>query len=166
MKTLYKSVLLLILGLSISCISSEEKKEVAIDNSVNETEFVKLLTKHLKSVSDKDLATLKTTLPPNGIMQLILPKTEIKTTVQEFIDYHEEWFALDNNWTFETKILNYKVSGNIGFAITEVLYKEPLRDGKPYFNRMTVSYDLEKINNEWYVIKDHASSIEKSTDKE
>ena len=42
---------------------------------------------------------------------------------------------------------------------------EPERDGKPYFNRMHISYTLEKQNGQWYVIKDHASSVEKSTDK-
>jgi len=30
---------------------------------------------------------------------------------------------------------------------------------------MIVSYGLEKIGDTWYIIQDHASSIEKSTDK-
>jgi len=41
-----------------------------------------------------------------------------------------------------------------------------IRDGVPYFNRMIVSYDLENLDGAWYVIKDHASSVEKSTDSE
>ncbi len=45
-------------------------------------------------------------------------------------------------------------------AVTEIVYREPEREGKPYFNRMIVSYDLEKIDGKWYIIKDHASSIE------
>ncbi len=77
--------------------------------------------------------------------------------------YHEPWFQ-DSTWTFETKILNTVIGERLGMAITEVLYQEPERDGKPYFNRMVVSYDLEKIADQWYVIKDHASSVEKSTD--
>ena len=31
---------------------------------------------------------------------------------------------------------------------------------------MIVSYDLQKINGQWYFIKDHANSIQKSTDLE
>lgn len=31
---------------------------------------------------------------------------------------------------------------------------------------MIVSYDLVKENGYWYVVKDHASSIEKSTDQD
>jgi len=30
---------------------------------------------------------------------------------------------------------------------------------------MIVSYDLKKIDDKWYIIKDHATSVEKSTDK-
>ena len=48
----------------------------------------------------------------------------------------------------------------MGMAVTEIVYRETEREGKPYFNRMIVSYDLEKIDGKWYIIKDHASSIE------
>ena len=57
------------------------------------------------------------------------------------------------------------MSDDLGMAVVEVIYREPNRNGKPYFNRMIVSYDLQKVAGQWYVIKDHASSVEKSTDK-
>ncbi len=123
------------------------------------------MQKHLDAVSNRDLATLKSTLSPEGTMYLILPQTEMTSTVDEFMEYHEEWFAdTTANWTFETKILNTAIGDSLGMALTEIMYREPERDGKPYFNRMMVSYDLKKSENNWYVIKDHASSIEKSTD--
>lgn len=65
----------------------------------------------------------------------------------------------------ETKIVNVKVGDKIGMAVTEAMYREPNRNGSPYFNHMMVSYDLEKIDDKWYVIKDHASSIEKTKPK-
>ncbi|CAM3505587.1 YybH family protein [Aequorivita lipolytica] len=120
------------------------------------------MQKHLDAVSNRDLVSLKETMAPNGQMQLILPKTEIIKGVDGFMDYHKEWFAAPD-WTFETKILNTEIGQDVGMAIIEIIYREPLRDGKPYFNRMIVSYDLKKIEGKWYVIKDHASSIEKST---
>lgn len=131
----------------------------------NNKALVSLMQKHLDAVTNRDLVTLESTLSPDGNMQLILPASETTTTVKEFMDYHREWFAMPD-WTFETKILNTQVGATMGMAVTEVIYREPLRDGKPYFNRMVVSYDLKKIDGEWYVIKDHASSIEKSTDKD
>ncbi|MTI31357.1 hypothetical protein E1171_11095 [Cytophagales bacterium RKSG123] len=100
-------------------------------------------------------------MSPRGNMQLILPQSKIKNSVEEFVNMHEEWFK-DKTWTMETKILNTKIGDKIGMATTEAMYREPERNGKPYFNHMVVSYVLEKIDGQWYVIKDHASSIEKT----
>ena len=86
-------------------------------------------------------------------------------TVDGFMNYHSEWFGIPAKWTFETEILNTEIKEDLGIAITQIIYREPERNGEPYFNRMIVSYALEKINGKWYIIKDHASSVEKSTDK-
>ena len=122
--------------------------------SENDKLFISTMEKHLAAVSNKDISSLKSTLSPLGNMQLILPNTEITNTVEEFIKFHE--------WTFETKIVNTEIGEDIGLAVTEIIYKEPERNGKPYFNRMHVSYGLKIINGIWYVITDHASSVEKS----
>jgi len=146
--------------------SSTNKIDPLIEKEAKEKSeklFIQTMQKHLDAVSNRDLATLKSTMSPNGNMQLILPGSEIINTVDSFILYHQEWFK-DTVWTFETQILNTSIVDDLGIAITEIIYREPERDGKPYFNRMTVSYALQKMNNQWYIIKDHASSIEKSTD--
>ncbi len=159
---------LLFIFLAYSCTESAQneisKESKEMDNAHNEKTFHATLERHLNAVSNRDLDVLKSTMHPKGKMQLILPATEIMNGVDAFMNYHEEWFAMPN-WTFETKILNIEVGESHGIGITEVVYKEPERDGKPYFNRMTVSYALEKYEGSWYIIKDHASSIEKSTDK-
>jgi hypothetical protein len=121
------------------------------------------MQKHLDAVSNRDLESLKSSLSPSGELQLIIPTAEIFKGTDAFVKYHRNWFAL-HDWTFETKILNTKVGKTLGMAIVEIVYREPIRDGKSYFNRMNVSYVLEKIEDQWYVIKDHASSVQKSTD--
>lgn len=119
------------------------------------------LQKHLDAVANRDIEHLKSTLPENGKMLLILPEQEIINTTEAFLSYHREWFE-DNSWTFEPKIIHVQAGAFFGMAVVEVMYKEPDSEGKPYFNRMIVSYDFEKQNGRWVVIKDHASSIEKS----
>lgn len=159
---------LIVLSFICSLISCKENN-VSNDNKYqieqNEINFIETMQTHLNSVSNRDLSTLKSTMHPSGKMQLILPGTEIINGVDGFMEYHKNWFD-EINWTFETKILNTGIGDRFGMAITEVVYREPERNGKPYFNRMIVSYDLEKVNGNWYIIKDHASSIEKSTDTE
>lgn len=142
-------------------LDNQNKREAKINE--NENEFARVMKKHLAAVSNKNLDSLKATMAPNGQMQLILPASEIIDGVDGFMDYHKEWFA-QPNWTFETKILNSEVGRKIGMAVVEIIYREPEREGKPYFNKMIVSYDLKKFNGVWYVIKDQASSVEKSTD--
>ena len=152
-------------GISVKEIGENTGKVVpsAFTQETDKAQLENLMKKHLDAVTNRDLETLKSTLSPQGNMQLILPGTEIIEGVGGFIDYHKEWFEAPD-WTFETKILNTKVGEVMGMAIVEIVYREPERDGAPYFNRMIVSYDLQKTDNQWYVIKDHASSVEKSTD--
>jgi len=140
----------------------EEKEKISL---VKKKIMESKMLQHLKAVSNRDLETLKSTMHPDGKMQLILPGAEIFDGVDAFMNYHTEWFSdTTSQWTFETKILNSEVGEDIGMAITEIKYSEPERNGKPYWNRMIVSYVLENVDGTWYVIKDHASSIKKSTD--
>lgn len=122
-----------------------------------------LMQQHLDAVSNKDLNSLEQTMSPDDQMQLILPQTEIINGVDGFMKFHENWFA-QPGWTFETKILNSEIGEQLAMMVVEIFYREADRDGKPYFNQMIVSYDLKKIDRQWYVIKDHASSVKKSTD--
>ena len=158
-----KIITLLFLTLiSITCFANKTDQNKS-DIVTNDESFITTMTKHLNAVTNRDLLSLRSTLSPKGNMQLILPQTEIIKSVDAFMDYHKEWFATPD-WAFETKIISSNVKPELGMAIVEIVYHEPMRDGKPYFNRMTVSYVLEKIDGQWYVIKDHASSVEKSTD--
>ncbi len=163
MKYSYSLIILFVISSLCSC---KEKGELNTEQGGQYKEtFIATMQKHLNAVSHRDLTTLESTMHSDGNkMQLILPETEIIKGVDGFIDYHKEWFK-DSSWTFETQILNTEVGDKLGMAIVEIVYREPERNGTPYFNRMTVSYVLERINGKWYVIKDHASSIEKSTDK-
>ncbi|WP_347925373.1 nuclear transport factor 2 family protein [Pontimicrobium sp. SW4] len=163
----YLLCLVFIIGFSCKENKAVDKKEETLEISIkeNETQMKALMQKHLDAVSNKDIETLKSTMSPKGYMRLILPQSEIMEGVDAFIKYHIDWFAVDNGWTFETKILETKVGATLGMAIIEIVYREPDRNGEPYFNRMVVSYVLEKTDGNWYVIKDHASSVEKSTDK-
>ena len=161
---MYKNlfILLCFIGSLSACNKSVKQQQ----NDESEQMAVLLtMEKHLAAVSNKDSASLAETLSPSGHMQLILPSTEIIPGVDGFMKYHNDWFK-NPDWTFETRILNSKVGSLLAMVIVEIVYQEPLRDGKPYFNRMTVSYVLEKTEGQWYVIKDHASSVQKSTDKQ
>ena len=153
--------------LAISCnehAKHSHEKVIVIGHDTNKKEMIGVMETHLNAVTNRDLKTLESTLSPNGDMQLILPSQDIIYTTDKFIEFHREWFK-DTTWTFETKILNADLGDRFGMVITELTYREPERNGKPYFNRQIVSYDLKKIDDNWFVVKDHCTSAEKSTDK-
>lgn len=159
----FKLIVVSLLLLNFS--SCEEKQKDIQQNEVsqkqNEELFKSVLEKHLNAVTNRDLSTLKSTMSPKGNMELIQPSAEIVYSVDGFMNFHQEWFNIPD-WTFKTKVLSTSISDKIGVATIEALYQETERNGKPYFNRMIVSYTLEKTNGNWYIIKDHASSIEKT----
>ncbi len=149
-----------------SCNGEVEKPNAVVQNkTLNREMALGVMQKHLDAISNRDLETLESTLSPEGNMQLILPGTETIEKTSGFMEYHREWFKTDN-WTLDSKILNSEVGETMAMVVVESIYKEPERNSKPYFNRMAVSYDLQKINGNWYVIKDHMASIQKSTDLE
>lgn len=155
--------ILICLALVMGCTqpaAKTETEEPKISQEALDASFTQTLQQHLNAVSNKDLEILKATLSPKGDMQLILPASEITNTTEAFLDMHEAWFQ-DSSWTFETKILHTDIGQEMGIAIVEVMYREPDRNGKPYFNKMAVSYALRNMAGNWYVVKDHACSLEK-----
>ncbi|MEM1121037.1 MAG: nuclear transport factor 2 family protein [Bacteroidota bacterium] len=154
----------LVLLFFLACQSTETTQPLTADVEQNKAAFVQTLETHLNAVSQRDLATLEATLSPQGDMHLILPQSKMTSTVDAFMDYHRSWFKLESDWTLENKIVYTNVGQDMGLAVVEAVYREPERDGKPYFNRMNVSYDLKKVDGKWYVVKDHMCSVAKSTD--
>lgn len=151
--------------LIISCQQAETSESKALPppstTKADEAVVRSTLTTLLTAIENRDLPTLESVLSPSGEMQLIIPERKISNTVTSFVDLHREWFK-DTIWTIETNILNIKVGEKMAMATTDAMYREPERNGKPYFNHIIVSYVLEKQNGKWYVIKDHACTLEKT----
>lgn len=155
--------LALISVLMFSCTHQNGNKKASSSQSDSETSFTTAMRKHLDAVENRDVAALQSTMAPTGTLYFLLDKRPLSTTSTSFMDFHREWFK-DSTWTINFKILHTAIDDNLGVAITESMYKEPNRDGKPYYHKMHVSYTQQKIDGQWYVIMDQASSIEKSTD--
>lgn len=145
-------------------VSAEPSKEaIKAKKQANSKSFHTALRKHTKAISDRDIETLKAMMSPDGLMHLIRPNTAVVYTTDNYIKYHESWFS-DTNWSIKFSITDSEVGEDVGMAITDVLYQVPERDGKPYWNKMTISFVLKKTDGNWYVISDHSGSVKKSTD--
>lgn len=160
-----KSIFALIVFLFLFACEQEPASQTEQNSSQEalEQSFKESLLRHLQAVSNRDIETLKATLSPDGNMHFIFPGTEMITTAEDFAENQKMFFS-DTTWTFESKIVYQNVGNKIGYAIVNAMYKEPERNGKPYFNNMLITYVLERNNGNWFVIHDQPTSIKKSTD--
>ena len=149
------SVLLLVATLSCEKKQPEQTPITSPEAALN------VLGDHLAAIAMRDYELLQSTLSPQGDMLLILPETNIQTRVDSFLSMHERWFQ-DTTWTFAYNIHHVLPGRDLVEATVDVTYREPERGGKPYFNKMAVSYTLRRQGEAWYVVKDHACSLEKS----
>jgi len=156
-----KKIFLFLFIIAFVACSQKSPAPLSKDNSENEKACRQVLKTLLKSIEEQDLEALKSTMSPNGKLEFILDSREPSFTTDAFVDLHVAWFQ-DATWTMETKIISITVDDVLATATTEAMYREPDRNGKPYYNRMIVSYILEKIEGKWYVTKDQANSIEKT----
>lgn len=146
-----------------SAVATASAEEIKAQRKADHKLFHATLRKHTKAIADRDIETLKTLMSPEGVMHLIRPNTEVVYSTDNYIKYHESWFQ-DPNWSIKFTITDSEVGEELGMAITEVMYSVPERDGKPYWNKMTISFVMKKIDGAWYVISDHSGSVKKSTD--
>ena len=138
-------------------------EEIKAQKRENSKLFHATLRKHTAAVAARDIETLETMMSPDGVMHLMRPNTPVVYTTEKYLKYHRSWFQ-DTSWNLKSTITDSEVGDNMGMAITELMYEVPDRNGKPYWNQMTVSYVLKKVDDAWYVISDHSTSVKKSTD--
>ena len=148
----------------LSCTENQIPQENTLSKEDTVTQFTAAMRKHLDAVEHKNIEALQATMSPDNELYFMLDKRPLSTTSASFMDFHKAWFKDTTSFTITFKILHTTVGDSVGIAITESMYREPNRDGKPYWNKMNVSYALKKVNGQWYVVKDHATSIAKSTD--
>ncbi|HHL32109.1 MAG TPA: hypothetical protein ENJ41_05940 [Oceanospirillales bacterium] len=127
----------------------------------NKPTFEQAIQKHLDSITSKNIKQMKQTVAESGEFYLTLPNGQITTTIKEFIDGQTAWFN-SQGWRFSTEIIKQEHGPQYGYALVIANYHEADRGGKPYHHKMFISYDLKNTNGLWLIVKDHASTIEKS----
>jgi hypothetical protein len=144
-----------------ACQPTADTEQNVLVSEGSDEGFRLVLEKHLEAVANKNFTQLKETVPENGELVWILPNGGSFMKVEEFLENHEAWFQ-DTSWTMTTKIVQADWGQDYGTAVVEADLREPERNGKPYFHRMFISYGLKKVGDDWKVVLDHASTIEKS----
>jgi len=85
--------------------------------------FEETLAIHLRALQERDLPTLRTTLPPTGDLTMILPSGQIHYTVAAFIAFHEQWFA-QTDWTLTLESQRITSTPELGLAALIYHYQD------------------------------------------
>ena len=101
---------------------------------------------------------------PSGTMHMMRPNTPVVYSTDRYIKYHTSWFE-DKNWSLSSQITDSNVGEKLGWALTDVTYRNEKPGTKFYTNKMSITYVMEKVDGQWYVISDHSTSVKKTVDK-
>jgi len=162
MKIFYFTFLAL---LFFSC-QNESKKQTsspatAESRKADHKAFHSTLKKHINAVSTRDINTLSTLMHPSGTMHMMRPNTPVVYSTDRYIKYHTSWFE-DKSWSLTAQITDSNVGDKLGWALTDVTYRNEKPGTNFYTNKMSITYVMEKVDGAWYVISDHSTSIKKT----
>ncbi len=167
MKTVFTCLIGLLL--LVSCQNDSSPTQTTSNTSAetkkaNHKAFHSTLKSHINAISKRDVNTLATLMHPSGTMHMLRHNTPVVYSTDRYIKYHTSWFE-DDSWKLTAQITDSNVGEKLGWALVDVTYRNEKPNTKFYTNKMLITYVMEKVNGKWYVISDHATSVEKTFDK-
>ena len=123
----------------------------------NTTDFTTTLHTHLKSITDKDLKGIESTVADS--VTLIFPNGEVLKSKKKFVDFHFDWFK-DPNWEMVTEVLQTKESSSLAYAL--VKYQLTSYTDQHQLKSKSTTYLLlifEKQKTDWKLIHDQNTKI-------
>ncbi|GIO25791.1 YybH family protein [Ornithinibacillus bavariensis] len=119
--------------------------------------FRQALTFHLNSVMKKNITDFDSTIHPVSI-SLVLGNGKLIQSREEFIRFHEDWFA-DNDWCIEFEVINTRETEQMASALLYVHYDDFDEKGNPYQLNYYLHLLFENVNGKWLLVFDQNTNI-------
>ena len=116
----YVSVLLCLFF--AGCMTSEHAMTSEMSDTA-ESQFHETVAAHIAAIQARDLDALLATVTTGDSLTLIFPQGTTFHTRQEYVDFHEEWFA-DTGWSMEIEPVSSTVRGDLGIALVRTTYTD------------------------------------------
>jgi len=145
------------------CAEDPEMVQAKLEEAAkqNERDFIEALREHIASVEAKDFRRMIKTIPSDGDLTLVLPDGKKFTTAEEFRELHEPWFN-QPEWSIKFQVLFTDVASEYGIAVCEATHRKPGENDVELVHKMHVTYAFKKIDDNWNMVMDHASTLEKT----
>ena len=117
---------------------------------------------HLQAVRTRNLDALLPTLTRGSDLRMILPNGVQSTTRAQYIDFHRQWFATNDNGQFDPEIVHLVESPRLGHAVIKLRYRATTPTGatQDLVSWLALTFALE--DGGWRLVFDQSTLIQPS----
>jgi hypothetical protein len=117
---------------------------------------------HLQAVRTRNLEALLPTITGGSDLRMIAPDGFQYTTRAEYVDFHRQWFATNDNGRFEPEIVHLVESPRLGHALIKLRYRAtpPTGAARDIVSWLALTFALE--DGAWRLVFDQTTLIQPS----
>lgn len=122
--------------------------------------FVPALEAHLEAVVAHDMDALLPTLTRGEALTMITPEGNRLSTKEQYIDFHRQWFAADDDQEeLDFEIVSVVESSELSHALMRIRYvfTDPAGEKQNYTGWLTLTFALE--DGRWALVFDQNTGI-------
>jgi uncharacterized protein (TIGR02246 family) len=114
---------------------------------------------HLAAIAARDLDALLPTLTRGDALTMIAPNGTTFDTRQQFIDFHRQWFATDDDGRYEAEIVRVIDSPALGHALIKYRYgfTDPRGESQAIESWLALTFALE--DGAWRLVFDQNTAL-------
>jgi ketosteroid isomerase-like protein len=130
---------------------AESIPAAAVKNAADQ--FTQTIQTHIEAISSRDLDGILATITEGERLILIFPDGTTLTSRQQYLEFHQQWFA-DDSWSMHIEPVLQEVNGNHGVALVRTTYTD---EAGSRLAMLALHFGLE--NEEWRLFFDQNTRI-------
>lgn len=120
--------------------------------------FDQTLDRHISAIQSRDMKGMIDTITTGDRLELIFPDGSRQATRQEFLDFHEKWFA-DRSWVMVVEPVSSWQGRDYGYALYRTSY-DPDGSGPKAGRPAWLSLGFALENGHWRLVHDQNTRID------
>ena len=144
-----KKLLLVALAIYLSACASTPPLRPAVET-------------HLQAVRTRNLDALLPTITGGSDLRMIAPSGVQCTTRAQYVDFHRQWFASNDNGVFDPEIVHLVESPRLGHALIKLRYRARAPTGivQDTVSWLALTFALE--DGRWRLVFDQSTLLQPS----
>lgn len=120
------------------------------------------ITALFQAIEKKDINAVKSFLPDDGPLAVILNDASIIDHVEDLMDFFEEWFHEDE-WQMSHDLVFMEESPEMAFAVLDGDYSSQDENGKDFTVNVLTTCIMRQIDSKWVLV--HLQQTEGETEE-